>query len=266
MDLSELDDEPTPKDFRRANGAPLVRSLDDKRWERYARPSGFGHDLDDESALHKWIQYRAIEGVALSPALAAQIAAHIGQKEGSKDRLEKAIQIGRGEEAADLGTALHAMAHRLETEEGFRAPEPHASDLAAYLGAIDAAGLESTHCEVHVCADAWRAAGTPDRIYRLGRELRSTGRVGGWRQVRASSVTSKPARSSTTRFRDTRSSWPSTPTAASTTSTPTSVRRFQTASTPDGGSSSTSPPARPKRRFSGSIWKSVEWGPDWSKG
>ena len=172
MDLSELDDEPTPKDFRRANGAPLVRSLDDKKWDRYARPSGFGHDLDDESALHKWIQYRAIEGVALSPALAAQIAAHIGQKEGSKDRLEKAIQIGRGEEAADLGTALHAMAHRLETEEGFRAPEPHASDLAAYLGAIDAAGLESTHCEVHVCADAWRAAGTPDRIYECHRELR----------------------------------------------------------------------------------------------
>ena len=44
-------DDPTPADFRRSNGAPMVRSLDGKRWERYARPSGFGHDLDDESAL-----------------------------------------------------------------------------------------------------------------------------------------------------------------------------------------------------------------------
>jgi hypothetical protein len=172
MNLEELNDEPTPTDFRRANGAPLVRSLDGKRWERYARPSGFGHDLDDESALNLWKLDRAIEGVATTPSLAASIAAHIGQKEGKADRREKAIQIGRGEEAADLGTALHAMAHRLETDPGFRAPEPYASDLAAYLMALDQAGIESTHCEVHVCSDTWRAAGTADRIYSTRRELR----------------------------------------------------------------------------------------------
>ena len=171
IDLSELDDQPAPTDFRRANGAPLVRSLDGKKWERYSRPSSWGHDLDDESALNLWKIDRAIEGVATTPSLAASIAAHIGEKEGRGERREKAIQIGRGEEAADLGTALHAMAHRLERDPGFRAPEPHASDLAAYLMAIDQAGLESTHCEVHVACDVWRAAGTPDRIYRCRREL-----------------------------------------------------------------------------------------------
>ena len=171
MNLEELDDQPSPTDFRRANGAPLVRSLDGTKWERYSRPSGFGHDLDDESALNIWKLMRAIEGVATTPSLAASIAAHIGQKEGSRDRLEKAIQIGRGEEAADLGTALHAMAHRLETDPGFRAPEPYAADLAAYLMALDQAGLESTHFECHVCSDPWRAAGTADRIYKLSREL-----------------------------------------------------------------------------------------------
>ena len=172
VNLNELDDEPTPTDFRRANGAPLVRSLDGKKWERYARPSGFGHDLDDESALNTWKLYRAIEGVATTPSLAASIAAHIGQKEGANERLEKAIQIGRGEEAADLGTALHAMAHRLETEESFRAPPPYDADLAAYLTALDQAGLQSSHCEVHLCSDTWRAAGTCDRIYKAQRELR----------------------------------------------------------------------------------------------
>jgi hypothetical protein len=171
VNLNELDDQPSPTDFRRANGAPLVRSLDGTKWERYARPSGFGHDLDDESALTIWKLHRAIEGVATTPSLAASIAAHIGQKEGSAERLEKAIQIGRGEEAADLGTALHAMAHRLETEESFRAPEPHASDLAAYLLALDGAGLRSSHCEVHLCSDTWRAAGTADRIYQAQRSL-----------------------------------------------------------------------------------------------
>jgi hypothetical protein len=171
MDLSEFDDEPSPTDFRRANGAPMVRSLDDKKWERYSRPSGWGDDLDEQSALIQWKLLRAVEGVACNPALAASIAAHVGEKEGSNDRVQKAIELGRGEEAADLGTALHAMAHRLETDPGFKAPEPHASDLAAYLGAIDRAGLRSSHCEVHVCADSWRAAGTADRIYVTTREL-----------------------------------------------------------------------------------------------
>ena len=170
------DAEPRPADFRRANGAPLVRDPDGSgRWARYARPSGFGHDLDDESALNNWRIDRAIEGVATTPSLAAAIAANIGRKEGRKDRREQAITIGRGDEAADLGTALHAMAHRLETEAEFRAPEPYASDLAAYLMALDAAGLESTHFECHVCSDSRRAAGTADRIYRARRQLRLPG-------------------------------------------------------------------------------------------
>lgn len=164
--------DPRPVDFRRANGAPMVRRTDGSgRWDRYSRPSGFGHDLDDESALNAWRVDRAIEGVATTPSLAAAIAANIGRKEGRKDRREQAITIGRGDEAADLGTALHAMAHRLETEEGFRAPPPYDADLAAYLMALDQAGLESTHCEVQVCSDRWRAAGTADRLYRARRQL-----------------------------------------------------------------------------------------------
>ena len=174
MDLDDISgvNEPLPRDFRRANGAPLVRSLDGTHWDRYARPSGFGHDLDDESALQLWRIDRAIEGVATTPSLAASIAANLGRKEGRGELREKAISIGRGEEAADLGTALHAMAHRLETDPGFRAPDPYAADLASYLTAIDSAGLVSTHCEVHICSDRWRAAGTADRIYESQRELR----------------------------------------------------------------------------------------------
>lgn len=173
VSLNELYDEPDPTDFRRANGAPMVRRLDDPtKWIRYSRPSGFGSVLDDEQALELWRLDRAIEGVATTPSLAADIAAHVGQKVGAKERRERAITIGRGEEAADLGTALHAMAHRLETDPGFRAPEPYSSDLAAYLSALDQAGLESTHFEIHLCSDTWRAAGTADRIYRLTRELR----------------------------------------------------------------------------------------------
>lgn len=174
--LEDFDEHQPANDFRRANGAPMVRRVDDPtRWDRYARPSGFGSDLDDEDALNNWRVDRAIEGVATHPALAAAIAAGIGRSEGRKDRREQAITLGRGEEAADLGTALHAMAHRMETDPGFKVPPPYDADLAAYVMALDKAGLESTHFEVHVCSDSWRAAGTADRIYRATRELKLPG-------------------------------------------------------------------------------------------
>ena len=43
--MFDNDDEPVASDFRRANGAPLVRSLDGKKWERYSRPSCVGEGL-----------------------------------------------------------------------------------------------------------------------------------------------------------------------------------------------------------------------------
>ena len=172
LNLSDFDDEPPARDFRRANGAPMVRRLDDpSRWDRYSRPSGWGSDLDDESNLVLWRIDRAMDGVAASPALAAKVAAKKGRKDGRKELRDEAILLGRGDEAADLGTALHALAERMETEDGFMAPEPFDADLAAYLTAIDCAGLKSRYVEVHVCSDRWRAAGTTDRIYETTREL-----------------------------------------------------------------------------------------------
>ena len=159
-------------DFRRSNGAPMVRDpAHPDKWLRYSRPSGFGKDLDDESALTLWKIDRAMDGVASSPALTAKVAAKLGKKQGRKELREEAILLGRGGESADLGTALHAMSHRLETEEGYVAVEPFASDLARYLLTLDSAGLKSEHVEVHLCSDIHRAAGTADRIYRATREV-----------------------------------------------------------------------------------------------
>jgi hypothetical protein len=138
---------------------------------RYSRPSSWGSDLDDESALTLWRIDRAMDGVAASPALAAKVAVKKGIKDGRKELRDEAILLGRGDEAADLGTALHAMTCRVESMDGWIAPEPFAADLAAYLTVIDAAGLESVFTEVHLVNDAFRAAGTADRIFRARREL-----------------------------------------------------------------------------------------------
>jgi hypothetical protein len=172
ISLSELEDDPSRKDFRRANGAPMVVRLDDPtKWDRYSRPSGWGSDLDDESNLVTWKIDRAMEGVASDPSIAAIVASHIGNKQGAKERRERAIQRGRGDEAADIGTALHLMTERVERADGFAAPEPYATDIAAYLSALDGAGLSSEFIECHLVNDSWRAAGTADRIYRAHRPL-----------------------------------------------------------------------------------------------
>ena len=170
--MSEFEDEPQPDDFRRSGGAPMVRDLENpEKWVKYSRPSGFGKDLDDESALTLWRIDRAMDGVASSPALSAKVAAKLGIKDGRRDLRDEAILIGRGDESADLGSALHAMSHRVESEEGYIAVEPFASDLACYLSHLDEAGLKSAFIEVTLCSDTWRAAGTADRIYRATRQL-----------------------------------------------------------------------------------------------
>ena len=176
VSLEDFENDPPAKDFRRANGAPMVRRLDDpSKWIRYSRPSSWGKDLDEQSALTFWRIDRAMEGVALDPSIAAMVAANLGRKEGRVELRERAIQRGRGDEAADIGTALHAMTHRVEQADGFVVPALYAPDIAAYLATLDEAGLDSSYIEVHVCSDEWRAAGTVDRIYTATRELELPG-------------------------------------------------------------------------------------------
>ena len=170
--LGEIDQGPARRDFRRANGSPMVRKIDDPtKWDRYSRPSGWGSDLDEQSALVNWRIDRAMEGIASDPALRATVASHQGIKEGAKERRERAIQAGRGEQAADMGTALHLMAERVERADGFIPPPPYDADIAALLQCMSEHGLESELIECKLCSDEWRAAGTADRIYRVTREL-----------------------------------------------------------------------------------------------
>lgn len=171
-ELAEFADDPPARDFRRSNGAPMVTRPDDSgKWDRYSRPSGWGKDLDDENALVLWKIDRAIDGMATRPDLVAKAASMLGLKEGRKELREQAINAGRGDEAADIGTALHAMAHRIERGDEFVAPEPFASDMAVYLAELDRSGLRTVHCEIALVADRWRAAGTADRIYEATRRI-----------------------------------------------------------------------------------------------
>lgn len=162
---------PEKPDFARANGAPMVM-VNDRR-ERYSRPSGFAKPLDDESALTNWRIDTACFGVAGDKALQA---AYVSTKRDDRQAIHKlrdqAINAGRGDEAAAIGTAIHAMSERWEDpDDNFDPPDPYLSALRAYTLEMARLGLESVMFECAFVNTEYRTAGTADRVYRLTRDL-----------------------------------------------------------------------------------------------
>jgi hypothetical protein len=171
--MIDLDDYDSPEkpDFRRANGAPMV--MVNGKNVRLSRPSSWGKILDDENALVNWKIDRACEGVANDPALQARFAAvKPDDRKAYKELRELAINSGRGDQAADIGTALHAMSERWEDpNDDFAPPEEYAKSLRVYSETLEAFGLVSEMFEYHVVSLKWGAAGTADRLYRTTVEL-----------------------------------------------------------------------------------------------
>jgi hypothetical protein len=169
IDVESLDDEHEQRhDFRRANGAPLVKDAEGKT-QRYSRPSGYAKPLDDEHALTNWRINKAMDGVARSKALQAQVIAVKEDDRTEKTRLrELALDRGEANERADQGTGLHAMTVRAEDAEDVEFdPGQFKEDLDAYTSCLAAYGLVSEMTEVPFVNDEYRAAGTADRVFRL---------------------------------------------------------------------------------------------------
>lgn len=176
ISVDELDDAHEQRnDFRRANGSPMVSDPNnDGKFLRYRRPSSYGKPLDDENPLTEWKIWKSMEGVARSPALATQVnAVKDGDRETKKELREKALDRGQANEAADMGTGLHAMTARFEDpkDTDFDPPEQYRDDLDAYWAELQRLGLVSEYVEVQLVNDDFRAAGTADRIYRTTRDL-----------------------------------------------------------------------------------------------
>jgi hypothetical protein len=167
IDIEELD--AVRNDYRRANGAPQV--VIDGKNERFSRPSSFADPLDDKSALVNWKIDRACVGVGRDRALQARWCAIDPDDKDQRQEKEKlrqdSISAGRGAEAADIGTALHAMSVRWENDPKFSPPEPYLSSLMAYEAQMKVLGLRSVLFEFQVVNVEHRCAGTADRLYEL---------------------------------------------------------------------------------------------------
>lgn len=164
-----------PTAVHNGSGAPLVKHPSTGRDTTYARPSSFGKPLEDTYRFDLWSKRTALYGAAVSPAIVAKAA----QLDPKKDKaaldalVREAFKAARGEEAADLGTALHGVVERLNRGEWAidDVPEVFRADAEAYLAELDRHGLaaDRRYVECRVVNDTVRAAGTFDLV--LGRHL-----------------------------------------------------------------------------------------------
>jgi len=163
-----------PPDFDRGAGGEPIITMPDGKSERYARTSSLGDTLDEKSALNNWLVSKAMEGMGRNPEIVAKVIAvtpYDDHKPAWTKLREEAIQAGRGAYRADVGTAVHAMSHRWETEPTFDPGEPYRSALEAYTVVKDSLGLVSQMFECHIVNDVIRVAGTADRLFQLTRPL-----------------------------------------------------------------------------------------------
>jgi hypothetical protein len=157
-----------PPDFIRGQGgAPrVIDPTNPEKLITVARSSSLGDTLDDKSALTNWRIDRAMDGMASKPELVAKVLAAKGDDRAAYTKLrEEAINSGKGSQRADLGTAVHAMTDRWETEPDWDPGSPFREALEAYTAEMTRLGLKTQLIECKFVNYDAGTAGTADRLY-----------------------------------------------------------------------------------------------------
>jgi hypothetical protein len=166
--------------------APAQRTAEPKRdqWGRYLLPdpitgkqrawtrvSTVARTLADEFGLNQWKQRMVAKGLTLRPDLIAGAAAADvdADKRALNSITEQAMERAGSTAGANMGTAFHTFAQRLdggEPLEALGAPSPLGDDLLAYVAMLKAARLTviAAYMERIVCLPELGVAGTLDRL------------------------------------------------------------------------------------------------------
>lgn len=162
-------------DFKRDQwDRPLIVPVGGGKAQGYTRCSSAAKTVDDTFNLELWARRNVAFGMSQDRSLVARVLAVGGApKEWDKAGrstvnkiVEDAQQVAKAHEAADIGTAVHELTHRLDRGEDVIAG-PYQDDLVAYRQAQLAAGLivNPDWIECRMVCDALAMAGTADRIF-----------------------------------------------------------------------------------------------------
>lgn len=136
----------------------------------YTRCTTLVGAIDDTHGLMAWKSRMTAIGLSERPDLLLSVVANKTDKRELDVITEKAMEAAQAGAAANTGSALHILTETVDRgEELPPLPDTARRDLDAYKRAT--AHLEPVAIEKFVVQDTLRAAGTTDRIYRLGGQL-----------------------------------------------------------------------------------------------
>lgn len=145
---------------------PLIIPPDGGDPVPYTRASSFDV-LDDRYNLERWKVRTAALGLADRNDLLVSVAAHRDDKRTLNDLCEQAIEAGKGNAAANIGTSLHKLTEVVDRGgELPTLPAETTRDLDAYRQTMGP--LTVVASEQFVVCDEIQAAGTFDRIVEWG--------------------------------------------------------------------------------------------------
>lgn len=148
-------------------GRPLITPAGGGTPVPYTRVSTLAKTLDDKTALAKWMCQQTAIGMSTRPDLVSLVAASRDNKTVLAEAVEQAMSAAKSNEAANLGTTLHALTESWDRDQydpQYVSPTMH-EDVRAYAVATEHLKVEAI--EVFVAADEVQSAGTFDRVVRL---------------------------------------------------------------------------------------------------
>lgn len=156
----------------------------------YGSPSNRGKQIENTTNLVKWGERRVVLGIGADPAL-VEMCAQLTALDVDSDEYKtladsiilRAKEAAEANLAAERGTHGHALSedaddgrdwlHRAEAGEVLGLDTPvQAALVTAWREMLERTGLEILAIEASCVDDAWRLAGTLDRIARTTRPLR----------------------------------------------------------------------------------------------
>jgi hypothetical protein len=151
-------------------GRPLVVPVKGGKPIAYTRATTIANSLDDASALVAWKMRMTAIGLTTRPDILLSISAAQEDKMAVNSLIEDAMQVAGANKAANIGTALHSFAERLDLgqELGVISDE-WMSDIKAYEHATKI--LSNKFIEQFSVLDKYKIAGTPDRVVEYKGEL-----------------------------------------------------------------------------------------------
>jgi hypothetical protein len=153
-------------------GRPLITPPGGGEALGYTRASTLGKALEDTTNLTKWKQRMTLLGASTRPDLMLKVSATRGSDTEKRDLdqiAEQAMESAQAGVKAEVGTALHRIAERIDRGEEVdlgQVPAAYRADVEAYLRLTHGVVAWQTIERFLVC-DELQVAGTPDGVGRL---------------------------------------------------------------------------------------------------